>query len=271
MNFRNGGMFILLFLSTLTGSIQARDPAPFPEIFKKGYVEVKGKSEGKQSRFQAWRAAEVMAQRELLRVLQKIRIYGSKEIGGGSPAADVEGFLKGSVTCGSVYDEERGQAEVCLRLNLYGPQGLYDYILPWLKQNRIVPEYHLVYAAEPTPAIALPDSIPDGVIFDVRALPFQPALLNRILTSQDTLVFDPLRIDSEFLIAYGCGAYSADLPAARNLLLQRGSRNPLVLFVQELDRQTDVKVSPEQAGFLMASEKAFQVLSQAKIVFWVQE
>jgi len=217
------------------------------------------------------RAAEVMAQRELLKVLQKIRIYGSKEIGEGSPTADVEGFLKGSVACGSAYYEERGQAEVCLRLNLHGPQGLYDRILPWLRQNRIAPEYRVSYPAGPSSVTSLSNSIPDGFILDVRGLPFQPALLNRILTSQDKLVFDPLRIEPELLIEYGCSGYSADLQTARSLLLQRGSSNPLVLSVQELDQHTDVKVSSEQAGFLMASEKAYQVLSRAKIVFLVQE
>jgi hypothetical protein len=271
MNFRNSGMFILLLFLISTGSIRAQDRVPFPEIFQKGYIQVKGKSEGKQSRFQALRAAEVMAQRELLKVLQKIRIYGSKEIGEGSPTADVEGFLKGSVACGSAYYEERGQAEVCLRLNLHGPQGLYDRILPWLRQNRIAPEYRVSYPAGPSSVTSLSNSIPDGFILDVRGLPFQPALLNRILTSQDKLVFDPLRIEPELLIEYGCSGYSADLQTARSLLLQRGSSNPLVLSVQELDQHTDVKVSSEQAGFLMASEKAYQVLSRAKIVFLVQE
>jgi len=271
MNLRNGGIFILFLFSISTGPIRAQDQVPFPEIFKKGYIQVEGKSEGKQSRFQALRAAEVMAQRELLRVLQNIRIYGSKEIGDGAQTADIAGFLKGSVACGSAYYEERGQAEVCLRLNLYGPQGLYDRILPWLKKNRIAPEYHIAYPAGPSSATPLSDSSHDGLILDVRGLPFQPALLNRILTSQDKLVFDPLRIEPELLIKYGCSGYSADLQTARSLLLQRGSSNPLVLSVQELDQHTDVKVSSEQAGFLMASEKAYQVLSQAKIVFLVQE
>lgn len=271
MNLRKVGMLILFLLAILRNPIAAQNPVPFPELFKKGYIEVWGRSEGKQTRFQALRSAEVMAQQELLKTLQKIKIFGSKEIDAGVKEAEWIGFLQGAMACGNSYQEERGQAAVCLRFNLYGPQGLYDRILPWLRENRIAPEYHVTYRPGSSFEPPLSRLIHDGLILDVRTLPFEPALLNRVLTFQDQLVFDPLQIEPKLLIEHGCSRYCTDLQSARDLLQQRGSQNPLVLSVRDLKQGTDARISPEQAEMIAASEKTYGVLSQAKIVFLVRE
>ena len=178
-------------LSTSRVESAAKAPSGLKESFERGYFQVIGKSAQGQSRYRAIRSAEVTAQRELLGIIQRIRLYGLTAMEDAFSRQVVSGFLRGAVKCGQSYDADEGSAQVCLKLNLYGSEGLYENILPFIKDPKNRPP-----KMEPSRPVrglkyvetqrALPG---DGLILDVRGHDFMPALLNRILTESNHPVF----------------------------------------------------------------------------------
>jgi hypothetical protein len=112
------------------------------QIFEEGYVQVVGVSEEGQSRYKAMRAATVVAQRDLLEIMEGLRLSGETTVRDGMLQSDdirtsISGFLRGAVKCGEKYHSDRQYAEVCMKLNIRGKGGLYDVILPLIKEKKI--------------------------------------------------------------------------------------------------------------------------------------
>jgi len=268
------------------------------KVFSEGYIQVVGASEEGQSRYRAIRAATVVAQRELLEVLQGITSYGTTTIRDGMLQSDnirttVSGVLKGAVKCGEKYYPDRGYAEVCLRLYLRGHGGLYDVILPLLKDEGLMPPPAPTYTpklipkvigSRPSPTTTTPPSgkkeekpeviTPskmenpfDGVIIDVREYTFRPALVNRILNEQGEIIFDPSKIVSSVLVERGCGGFTNDEAKAMALLKTWGAKNPLKIKAIKVLKNTDVEVSKDDAALIFANNERTQFLNQARVVF----
>jgi len=148
--------FTAIFLGVLflSGSAWAGDEwesitAPV-KVFEEGYIQVTGTSEEGQSRYRAMRAATVVAQRDLLEVLEGIRLYGQTTVKDGMLRSDeirttITGFLQGAVKCGERFHRDRGYAEVCMRLYIRGKGSLYDVILPLIRENKLGPEEKMPY------------------------------------------------------------------------------------------------------------------------------
>ena len=112
------------------------------QIFEEGYIQVVGVSEEGQSRYKAMRAATVVAQRDLLEIMEGLRLSGQTTVKDGMLQSDdirtsIAGFLRGAVKCGEKYHNDRRYAEVCMKLHIRGKGGLYDVILPLIKENKI--------------------------------------------------------------------------------------------------------------------------------------
>ncbi len=114
------------------------------QIFEEGYIQVTGISEEGQKRFAAVRAATVVAQRDLLEILEGLRLYGETHVRDGMLQSDqirttVQGFVRGAMKCGERYNESKGYAEVCMRVNIRGKGSLYEVILPLIRDKTIMP------------------------------------------------------------------------------------------------------------------------------------
>jgi hypothetical protein len=285
-----------------------KDPV---KVFEEGYIQVVGASEEGQSRYRAVRAAEVVAQRKLLEILQGINLYGVTTVKDGmlhsdAVATTVEGFLRGAVQCGDTYYPDKGYAEVCMRLNIRGKGGLYDVILPIMKDKQIWPEQKPAYkpalipkavdtkapgekdatpiplpkpasdaakapeAPAPPPEVAKPSELTkvhDGLILDVREFQFRPALVNRIITDKDEIVFDPSKVVSNVLVERGCGGFTTDAGKAKALLQSWGCSNPMELKVKSVVKLTDAQVGTDDAAAIYVHDQKSNMLAQAKVVF----
>ena len=96
------GVLILTNLSWAEEWQSVKDPV---KIFEEGYIQVVGTSEEGQSRYSAMRAATVVAQRDLLEILEGLSLYGQTTIKDGMMQSDeintrIQGFLRGAVKCG---------------------------------------------------------------------------------------------------------------------------------------------------------------------------
>jgi len=132
-----------------------KDPV---KVFEEGYIQVIGISEEGQSRYAALRAATVVAQRDLLEILQGLRLYGETTVKSGMLQSDeirttIEGFLKGAVKCGEKYNRDSQHGEVCMRLYIRGKGGLYDVILPLIKENKLEPVKKVYYEPKLIPKV----------------------------------------------------------------------------------------------------------------------
>ncbi|OEU68765.1 MAG: hypothetical protein BA863_06480 [Desulfovibrio sp. S3730MH75] len=276
------------------------------QIFEKGYIQVIGESEAGQSRYRAKRAAEVVAQRRLLEIFQGLRLTGKTTVRDGMLSSDairtkVQGTLRGAAPCGEDFDRTEGYARVCLRLNLHGNDSVYsafqDIIIkspkeltlremPSFKSEIGLADIHIVpgpaaNTVAPAPskegiqttapaadkieaAVAVPV---DGIIVDVRDFDFKPALVNRILTEKNEVLFDPSKVLNQVLIERGCGGYTTDLQKAKALLESWGSKSPMILKGQSVQNVTDAVVSATDASAVFAYDQKYNILANAKVVF----
>lgn len=245
--------------------------ADLRESFSQGYFQVVGKSGKGQSRYRATRSAAVEAQKKLVGIIQRIRLGGLTPMGEAVTLKDVSGFLRGAVKCGESYDSEDGSAQVCMKLNLYGPEGLYERILPFIEKPKGMPQ-----KMQPMPSRPVEEgkgdkihrSGPgDGLILDVRGHDFTPALFNRILTASDQIIFDPAGLSDHVLIDRGCGGYTSDMQKARALLSLWGSEHPLIVTCAGTRHGSDVRLHDEDVQELFKSDKTYRILEEAKVVF----
>jgi len=282
------------------------------QIFEEGYIQVVGTSEEGQSRYKAMRAATVVAQRDLLEIMEGLRLSGQTTVRDGMLQSDdirtsITGFLRGAVKCGEKYHNERQYAEVCMKLHIRGKGGLYDVILPLIKEKkiqRVVPTLPTDYykpqlipkvvgteivaetvqkkipeiGGKPatvtetvTETVAVVKEIPavvfDGLIVDVRDFKFRPALVNTVVTDGEKVVFDPSKILSSVLVERGCGGFTTDPGKAKALLESWGSKKPLIIKGVGVVKMTNAKVSPDDAAAIYLSDQKNNLLAQAKVVF----
>ena len=107
----------------------------------------------------------------------------------------------------------------------------------------------------------------DGIIVDVRDFDFKPALVNRILTDKNEVLFDPSKVLNQVLIERGCGGYTTDLQKARALLESWGSKSPMVLKGKTVQNVTDAVVSVDDAATVFAYDQKYNLLAQERVVF----
>ncbi len=277
------------------------------QIFEEGYIQVVGVSEEGQSRYNAMRAATVVAQRDLLEIMEGLRLSGQTTVKDGMLQSDdirtsISGFLRGAVKCGEKYHNDRRYAEVCMKLHIRGKGGLYDVILPLIKENkiqRVAPALPTDYykpklipkvigteiveetvqkrvpiggkPATVTETVAVVKQVPavvfDGLIVDVRDFKFRPALVNTVVTDGDKVVFDPSKILSAILVERGCGGFTTDPGKAKALLQSWGSKKPMMIKGVGVVKMTNAKVSPDDAAAIYLSDQKSNLLANAKVVF----
>ncbi len=302
MNRTLGIIIVFLGVFALTAGVCAqegwqnvKDPA---KIFEEGYIQVVGISEAGQSRYAAVRAATVVAQRDLLEILEGLRLFGQTTVKDGTLQSDqirttLNGFLRGATKCGDKFYEGKGYAEVCIRLYIRGKGGLYDIILPLMKASNLMPEQGAYYKPqlipkvmttpsasvekpaagappEAKPEVARPSELAtsyDGLIVDVREFEFKPALVNTVITEKDEIVFDPSKILSSVLVERGCGGFTTDENKAKALLESWGSKSPMTLKSIGVVKSTNAKISADDAAAVYVHDKKSNILAQAKVVF----
>ncbi|MDZ7697871.1 MAG: hypothetical protein U5R49_13420 [Deltaproteobacteria bacterium] len=154
-------MFWLGTLLLVTGAWAAEEWQSITDpvkVFEEGYVQVVGVSEEGQSRFKAMRAATVVAQRDLLEILEGLRLYGETTVRDGMLQSDnirtsVEGMVRGAMKCGEKYHDSRGYAEVCMRVHIRGKGGMYDVILPLIQEQKLMPKDTSYYRPKLIPKV----------------------------------------------------------------------------------------------------------------------
>ncbi|BAI80872.1 conserved hypothetical protein [Deferribacter desulfuricans SSM1] len=237
--------------------------------FATGYIRVIGESEAGQRRYAALRAAKVVAQRDLLEVIQGVTVAGDTTVQNGLLVNDVirstvQGFLQGARECGRYYDMSQGVGYVCLEV------GTKSFVTTMFQDPNA---RQAIFNAVPPAPVFQPQIVPpapqvyDGLIVDTTGTNFRPALINRILNEKGEIIYDPTKIAEDILAQRGCGDYTNEIGKAKAILSERGVRNPLVVKAVGVVKFTDVKVSGDDATAIFSSNQKTNFLEGAKVVF----
>lgn len=226
-----------------------------------------------QKRLLALRAAKVVALRELAETLAGVRISGQTCVQDAAVRSDevraaVDGLVRGAEVVHQSYDPATETATVYVQLGLDGPNGVTGNLLPTILQEHAAPVAPAKPYA-PAAAAAPPSGVQpaDALIIDATGRNFRPALINRIVTAQGSVLFEPSKIAPEILAKKGCGDYTSDVGKAKAILSSHGDKHPLVVTAAGVQRSTDVQVSDTDAAKIFSADQKTSFLEGANVVF----
>jgi hypothetical protein len=282
-----------LALALSVGRATSDDSGPPPkevrdlnEVFMDRVMVVKGKGVAPtdrslspdQKRAMGLRAAKVVALRELAEVLSGVRISGKTRVQDVAATSDqmkaaVSGLVQGAQVVYESYDEHTETGTVYVSLYLDGPNGLRQNLLPPLIERKAggapaAPAYVPAAPAAAAPAEAPPAvEVADALIVDATGKSFRPALINRIVVGNGSVVFEPSKIPPGILARRGCGDYTSDVGKAKAILAGHGAKNPLVVKASGVVGSTDAKISDSDAATVYSADKKTSFLEGARVVF----
>ena len=272
---------------TLVGSGQSEENSSPPrevgadEMFTERVLVVKGEGlapsdrplSGGQRRLMAKEAAKVVAFKNLAEVLSGVRISGETyvkniELANSEIRADVQGMVRGAHVVHEAYDAAEGSAAIYLRVNLDGPNGIATSLLPAILERKQVdlPKAPVYKPAAAAPPAQLPEPA-DSLIVDATGKNFRPALFNRILAANGSVLFEPSKGAPGILTKKGCGDYTSDIGKAKAILADHGAKNPLIITVASVQRSTDAQVAETDAAAIFTANQKTNFLEGAKVVF----
>lgn len=243
----------------------------------KGRIVVKGEGaapidrtlSGAQRKILAVRAAKIVAFREAVEIVDGVIINGETTVEDASAGSDivrssVMGLVKGGQVIKETYDPVTESALVYLSVPLTGENGIYarllDQVLPSVAGAEM-PVY-----SEDLPEAAVTGNF-DGLVIDVRELDFRPALINRVVTGDGEVVYDPSKVARGVLTDTGAAGYTNDIEKAKALLSERGSTRTAVIKATGLANGTDVVISSSDASAINSSTMKSNFLEKAMVVF----
>lgn len=257
-----------------------------------GYIEATGigappeRFYGKpQARPMALRAAQVDAYRNLLEVVQGVRVDSETEVKDFTVASDVikakvEGLVKGAQLIKRDYLSD-GTVEVTLRMPLYGESAIANVIMPLPKPAKVEPAPAAPPAVPPAVPPAAPPAGPQvtapppapaapevftGLVVDARGIQLRPTMKPKILDEGGQEVYGYMMVDQTYANQQGISSYSKDLTAAQSNT--RVTNNPLTVKALRSEGPTkgDVVISAADASKISGSAENLAFLKKCRVM-----
>ena len=227
----------------------------------------------------ALRAAQVDAVRNLLRVVQGLRIDSTTTVGDFIIASDmimsrVEGMVDNARIVKREYLSD-GTVKVVMEMSFYS--GFAQLVLPL--EIKHVESIKPLAPASPAAAPASSDppetaSLPSaeiftGLIVDARGLTVKPAMVPKILDENDQEVYGPAFVSREFVVQQGMAEYTRDLSAARTG--PRVADHPLTVKGLRATGTipTDIVISNSDAARLRSASEHLGFLKKCRVIIVV--
>jgi len=227
----------------------------------------------------ALRAAQVDAVRNLLRVVQGLRIDSATTVGDFITTSDmimsrVEGMVDNARIVKREYLSD-GTVKVVMEMSFYS--GFAQLVLPL--EIKHVESIKPLAPASPAAAPASSDppetaSLPSaeiftGLIVDARGLTVKPAMVPKILDENDQEVYGPAFVSREFVVQQGMAEYTRDLSAARTG--PRVADHPLTVKGLRATGTipTDIVISNSDAARLRSASEHLGFLKKCRVIIVV--
>lgn len=188
-----------------------------------------------QARPNALRAAQLDAYRNLLEVVNGVRVDSTTTVRDFAVESDVintqvQGIVKGAQTLEPEYLSD-GTVEVAVRMPLSG--NFASIIMPRIVQKMkaappAAPEKPAPVAEKPAAEKpAAPAEVFTGLVIDARGLQARPAMSPRVLDEKGQEIYGAMNVEREYAVQQGMSGYARDLTAAQSNT--RVTNNPLTV------------------------------------------
>ncbi|OGG93248.1 MAG: hypothetical protein A2527_13435 [Candidatus Lambdaproteobacteria bacterium RIFOXYD2_FULL_50_16] len=228
-----------------------------------------------QKRYSAYQAARVVAQRNLLGLIEDINITSTQTVKMGMLENDeiniaIQGKIKHVEEFGKPKEAQDGSTWVTMRMYLR------DIVSVMLKNEMFEASDKLpaLEKSAATPAAPKPEieyggdakTIYSGLVIDARGSGIKPAMSPKVLNAEGIEVYGSFAIEREFALEYGVASYLKDLKKAKENDRVKG--NPLFIKGEAAGgaKGADVKISKEDGELLKELEKSQAFLREARVI-----
>jgi hypothetical protein len=216
-----------------------------------------------QARPMALRAAQVDAYRNLIEVVNGVRVDSATTVKDFTVESDiintqVQGIVKGAKTMKQEYLSD-GTVEVTVRMPMAG--NFAAVIVPRIlekKQEAPMPATPQAPAPSAPPAPA--SEVFTGLVVDARGIQARPAMSPRIIDEKGQEVYGSMNVEREYAVQQGMSGYARDLTAAQSnarvtnspisvkgLKTEGAGRSDIVIANADAQR---IRASGDNQGFL---------------------
>jgi hypothetical protein len=223
-----------------------------------------------EARPMALRAAKMDAYRNILEVIQGVRIQSSTTVknfmmADDSISAEVNGMVRGAQVAKQEYMSD-GTVEVTLEMNLKG--GFAQLVLP--DEIKQVEPIQSNSASSPTPSNQKNAATTyTGLVVDARGLDAKPAMSPRVLDENGQEVYGAAFVSREYAVQQGMSGYSKNIDTATEN--QRVTKNPLIVkaIKTEGPGKTDFIINNTEASNLRGAPENLSFLKQCRVIIVV--
>jgi hypothetical protein len=244
-----------------------------------GYVEAVGigappqRYIGKpQARPNALRAAQVDAYRNLLEVINGVRVDSTTVIRDFTTESDVintqvQGMVKGAKVIKQEYMSD-GTVEVTVRMPIAG--NFAAVIIPRIMEKKQVqpPPAGPAAPAAPPPATAPAPGgeVFTGLVVDARGIQARPAMSPRIIDENGREIYGSMNVEREYAVQQGMSGYARDLTAAQSNA--RVTNNPLSVkgLKTEGAGRSDIVIAKADAEKILAAGDNLSFLKKCRVM-----
>ena len=231
-----------------------------------------------QARLLGFRAAKLVAYRNLLEIVGEVQVDGQTTVSMAMVSDDsirtrVEGIVSGARVVPGSREQEGEVYRIALQLDLLG--DLADTVLPSADSLAGPPQDSL-------PPVELPESDSllvfeppqpfTGLIVDARGLNLSPSMSPRIIDTSDRLIYGAEHVDRDYAVRVGIVGYHKDMSrAADSDRLGGADANPLVVTAVDVSGlyNSDVVLDRDGAVRVRMADMEGDFLSRCRVIFLV--
>ncbi|MDD5169314.1 MAG: hypothetical protein PHN75_10895 [Syntrophales bacterium] len=216
-----------------------------------------------QARPMCLRAAETVARRDILEIVQGVRIDSETMVKdyvveSDTIRATVSGLIKNSQRIGEPNYMSDGTCEVRVRMSMKGP--FMSAIIPKAMADD--------KKTDPPPPRIKPTGgeIFTGLVVDARGLGARPAMSPKVFDQNGKEVYGSLVVSKEYAVQQGISGYARDLTAAQSN--QRVTASPITVkgLSAEGPGKSDIKISNADANKLRAAKENLTFMQQCRVM-----
>jgi hypothetical protein len=223
-----------------------------------------------EARPMALRAAKMDAYRNILEVIQGVRIESSTTVKNfmltdDSINAQVSGMVRGAQVAKQEYMSD-GTVEVTLEMSLKG--GFAQLVLP--QDIKQVEPIKSSAASSPEKSSQTSNSKAyTGLVVDARGLNAKPAMSPRVLDENGQEVYGTAFVSREYAVQQGVSGYSKSVDSATSN--KRVTENPLIVkaIKTEGPGKTDLIINNTEASNLLGAPENLSFLKQCRVIIVV--
>ncbi|MBU1184081.1 MAG: LPP20 family lipoprotein [Proteobacteria bacterium] len=220
-----------------------------------------------QARPNALRAAQVDAYRNLLEVINGVRVDSTTVIRDFMTESDVintqvQGMVKGAKVIKQEYMSD-GTVEVTVRMPIAG--NFAAVIIPRIMEKKQVQPPPAGPAA-PAPAPAPGGEVFTGLVVDARGIQARPAMSPRIIDENGREIYGSMNVEREYAVQQGMSGYARDLTAAQSNT--RVTNNPLSVkgLKTEGAGRSDIVIAKADAEKILAAGDNLSFLKKCRVM-----